>query len=91
MCFPAIYLHTRNQDAKAISKAKDNIMTKHAYLPTTLISDKGACFMPQVSKQVAGGIGITLKHATAKHAQTIGLLEQSHASIRQTLKIEKGE
>ena len=40
---------------------------------------------------MAGVLGITLKHATTKHAQTIGLLEQSHASIKQALKIETGE
>ena len=40
---------------------------------------------------MAGVIGITLKHATTKHAQTIGLLERSHASIKQALKIETGE
>ena len=40
---------------------------------------------------MAGVLGITLKHATTKHAQTIGLLERSHASIKQALKIEKGE
>ena len=66
-------------------------MTKHAYLPTTLISDKGTAFMSHVIKKVAGVIGITLKNATTKHAQTIGLLERSHASIKQLLKIETGE
>ena len=66
-------------------------MTKHAYLPTTLISDKGTAFMSHVIKEVASVLGITLKHATTKHAQTIGLLERSHASIKQVLKIETGE
>ena len=66
-------------------------MTKHAYLPTTLISDKGTAFTSHVIKEVAGVLGITLKHATTKHAQTIGLLERSPASIRQSLKIETGE
>ena len=66
-------------------------MTKHAYLPTTLISDKGTAFMSHVIKKVAGVLGITLKHATTKHAQTIGLLERSHASIKQALKNERGE
>ena len=42
-------------------------------------------------KEVAGVLGITLKHATTKHAQTIGPLEQSHASIKQALKIDTGE
>ena len=66
-------------------------MTKHAYLPTTLISDKRTTFRSHVIKEVAGVLRITLKHATTKHAQTIGLLERSHASIRQTLKMEAGE
>ena len=66
-------------------------MTKHAYLPTTLISDKGTAFMSHVIKEVAGVLGITLKHATTKHAQTIGLLERSHASIKQAFEIETGE
>ena len=66
-------------------------MTKHAYFPTTLISDKGTAFASHVIKEVAGVLGITLKHATTKHAQTIGLLERSHASIKQSLKIETGE
>ena len=66
-------------------------MTKHAYLPTTIISDKGTSFMSHVLKEVAGVLGITIKHATTKHAQTIGLLVRSHASIKQALKIETGE
>ena len=80
---------TSNQDATTIVII--NIMTKHAYLPTTLISDKGTAFTSHVIKEVAGVLGITLKHVTTKHAQTIGLLERSRASIKQSLKIETGE
>ena len=80
-----------NQDANTIAKVLNNIMTKHAYLPTTLISDKGTAFMSHVIKEVAGVLGNTLKHANTKHAQTIGLLERSHMSIKQALKIETGE
>ena len=82
---------TANQDANTFAKVLINIMTKHAYLPTTHISDKSTAFMSHVIKEVAGVLGITLKHATTKHAQTIGLLERSHASIKQALKIETGE
>ena len=71
---------TSNQDAKTVAKVIINMMTKHAYLPTTLISDKGTAFTSHVIKQVAGVLGITLKH-----------VERSHASIKQTLKIETGE
>ena len=66
---------TSNQDAKTIAKVLINILTKHAYIPTTLISDKGTAFMSQVIKEETGVLGITLKHATTKHAQTIRLLE----------------
>ena len=52
-------------------------MTNHVYLPTTRIPDKCTAFMSHVIDEVAGGLGITLKHATTKHAQTIGLLERS--------------
>ena len=82
---------TSNQKAKTVAQVLINIMTKHAYLPTTLISDKGTAFTSTVIKEVAGVLSITLKHATTKHAQTIGLLERSHASIKQALKIETGE
>ena len=80
-----------NQDAKTIAKVIINIMTKHAYLPATFISDKGTAFTSHGIKEVAGVLGITLKHATTKHAQSIGLLERSHALIKQALKIETGE
>ena len=82
---------TANQDAKTNAEVLINIMTTHAYLPTTLISDKGTAFTSHVIKEVAGVLGVTLKHATTKHAQTIGLLERSHASIKQALKIDAGE
>ena len=75
---------TSNQDAKTNAKVIINMMTKHAYLPTTLISDEGTAFLCHVIKEVAGVLGITLKHATTTHARTIGLLKRSHASIKQT-------
>ena len=66
-------------------------MTKHTYLRTTLVSDKGSAWMSHVIKVLAGVLGITLKHATAKHAQRTGLLQQSQASIKQALKIGTGK
>ena len=59
---------TSNHDCKTIAKVIINIMTKHFYLPTTFISDKGTAFMSHVIKEVAGVLGITLKHATTMHA-----------------------
>ena len=80
-----------NQDAKTIAKVLIDSMTKHYYLPKTLNSDKCTAFMSHVIKEVAGVLGITLKHTTTNHAQTIGLLERSQASIKQALKVETGE
>ena len=47
--------------------------------------------MSHVINEVAGVLGLILKHATTKHAQTIGLHERSHASTKQALKIETGD
>ena len=47
--------------------------------------------MSQVIKEVAEVPRNTLPHATTKHAQTIGMLERTHASLKKTLKIETGE
>ena len=40
---------------------------------------------------MADVFGITLQNATIKHAQTIGMLERTHASLKKTIKIETGE
>ena len=78
-----------NQYAKTIAENIINILTKHAYLPTTLICDKRSAFVSQVIKEVAYVHGITLQPAITKHAQTIGMLERSHEFIKQALEIER--
>ena len=70
---------TSIQDAKTIAKVINNIMTIHAYLPSTFISDKGSVFMSQVIKKLAEVLGNTIRYATTKHAQTVGMLEWTHA------------
>ena len=82
---------TSDQDAKAIAKVLNNIMTKHAYLPTLLISNKCTAFMSQVINEKARVLRITLMHATTKHAETIGPLERSQTSVKQTLKNKTGK
>ena len=82
---------TFNQGSKAIAEVIFIIMTQHAYLPTSFISDKSSTFVSDVIKEVAGVLGITLKHATAKHAQTIGRLERSQPSTKQGWKNETVE
>ena len=66
-------------------------MTRHAYLPTLIITDKGSVFVSQDIQKVAEILGINLKYATTKHGQTIGVLERAHATIKTSLKMASGE
>ena len=84
-CFLIVYL-TSDQDANSVATFVIFILNKQAYLATTLISDKGSAFTSHVIREEAGILEITLKHA-----QTTGMLEQSHASTKQALKIQTGE
>ena len=94
MDFYSRYLFTYNvvkTDAPTVARVLVDIMTRHAYLPTTVITDKGTQFMSEVMADATRTLGIQLRHATTKHAQTIGILERSHASLKESLKISTGE
>ena len=72
--------------ATAVSKVIMDILCKHTYLPTTIITDLGTQFNAQVTHEIAAVLGIEMKHA-----QTIGLLERTHASVKTHLKAATGE
>ena len=80
-------------DASAANTAKViiDIMTKHTYLPTTLITDKGSAFTSKLVAEIAQILGIQIRCATTKHPQTIGKLERTHASLETNLKMASGE
>ena len=80
-----------NQTAVNTAKVIIDFMTRHVYLPTVIITDKGSVFVSQVIHEVAEILGIDLKHATTKHAQTIGVLERAHATIKTSFKMASGE
>ena len=77
----------------AVNTAKVIIdsMTRHAYLPTLITTDKGIVFVSKVIHEVAETLGINLKHATTKHAQTIGVPEWAHATMKFSLKMASDE
>ena len=77
--------------ATNVAKVRIDIMTKHSYLPTTLITDKGSAFTSTIIAEITQILGITLKFATTKHPQTIGKLERTHASLKTNLKMASGE
>ena len=64
--------------AHTVGKCIIDIMTRHAYLPTTIISDKGSQFTAEVVQEITKILDIEIRHATTKHAQTIGILERTH-------------
>ena len=66
-------------------------MTKHTYLPTTLITHKGTAFTSKLVAKIAQILGIQIKCATTKHPQTIGKLERTHASLKANLKMASGD
>ena len=66
-------------------------MTRHCYLPTVILTDKGSQFRSEVVNQIAQTLDIRISHASTKHAQTIGILERTHASLKTSLKISTGE
>ena len=80
-----------NPTAVNTAKVIIDIMTRHAYLPTLIITGKGSVFVSQVIHEVAETLGINLKHATTKHAQTIGFLERALATIKTSLKMGTGD
>ena len=80
-----------NSTAVNTAKVIIDIMTRHAYLPTLIITDEGSVFVSQIIHEVAKILGTNLKHATTKHALTSGVLERAHATNKTSLKMASGE
>ena len=78
-------------DTRTVTRVLTDIITRHCFLPTTIITDKGSQFISEAMQQATTALGIQMKHATTKHAQTIGILERTHASLKESLKIMTGE
>ena len=60
---------------------------KYAFLPTTVITDKGTAFTSTIIAENTQISGNTLKCATTKHPQTIAKIERTHASLKTNLKM----
>ena len=78
----------QNMTEHTVGRCIVDVKTRHAYLPTCIISDKGSQFRAQENTKV---LDIELRHATTKHAQTTGILQKTHASLKTSLKISTGE
>ena len=81
-------------DASATVTAKDfiDIITKHTYFPTTLITDKGLDFTSKRVDEIAQILEKkTIQCATMKNPQTNDKLERTINSLNTNLKMTQGE
>ena len=77
--------------AANVAQVTIDILTKHSYLPTTLIANKGSAFTSTNVAKVIQSLGIPLKCAAKEHLQTIGKLERTFASLKTNLKMASRE
>ena len=77
--------------ALTVARVIMDILCKQTYLPTTIITDMGAQFNSQITREVAAVLGVELKHNSTKHAQTVGLLERTQATVKTHLKAARVE
>ena len=82
---------TQDMAARTVGRCIIDVMTRHCYLPTVILTDKGSQFRSDVVNQIAQTLDIRISHASTKHAQTIGMLERTHASLKTSLKTSTGE
>ena len=66
-------------------------MTRFAYRTTLVITDEGLVLVPNVIQENADVLGITLRHATRKLGQTIGVSGRTHSTKKTSLKMSLGK
>ena len=77
----------RQPDAQLVVRGLMLIFTRHAYVPKTILMDKGETFTAEVVERTMEQAGIMFKHATIKYAQKIGIIERTHQKLQTILKI----
>ena len=77
----------RRPDAQSVVKGFMLIFTRHAYVLKTILTDKGTTFASGVVKQTMEQAGFSLKHATIKHTQAIGMIKRTHQKLKSILNI----
>ena len=82
-----IAIPLRRPDAPSVVNGLMSIITRHAYVLNTILSDKGSAFTAEVVQRTMQQARIQIKHATVKHAHTIGKIERSHQEIKKILEI----
>ena len=73
--------------AKTVVRCIIAAMTRHCYLPTVILTDKRSQFRSEIVNQIAQTHDIRISHASTEHAQTVSILERTHASLETSLKL----
>ena len=76
----------KRPDTHSVVRGLLSIFTKHA-LSKHILTDKGTTFTAELLSEIAKTAGIHISHATIKHAQTIGMVERTHAKLKKILEI----
>ena len=77
--------------AQKVATELATIFFTHSYIPHTIVSDLGTNFVSELMHELCKLLEIKLKHATLKHAQTVGVVERSHAALKRILKLNTDE
>ena len=60
-------------------------------MPYLIIADLGSVFSSDLMHELASFLEIKLKHATLKHAQSMGVVERSHFSTKRILRLDSNQ
>ena len=77
----------KQPDLHSVVRGLLSIFTKNAYVPKHILTDKGTAFTAELLTEIAKAADIHISHATIKHAQTIGMVERTHAKLKKNPKI----
>ena len=68
-----------------------SIFFYHSYLPKTIFSDLGSSLVSELMHELTSHLEVELKHASLKHAQSVGVVERSHGALKRILKLNTNE
>ena len=66
-----------------------SIFTQRTYVQNTILTEKGTVFTAEVGQRTVEQAGNKIKHATIKHAQTIGMMTRNGQKHKTILEVNK--
>ena len=81
----AVPLTTVN--AQKLAHELSSIFFEHSYIPKTIVSDLGTSLVSELMHELASLLEVKIKHASLKHAQSVGVVERAHGALKRILKL----